>query len=69
MSKSIRLIWSLIKSDKLVMEIRNYGVEVPVLKDEVQSECVRKATSRDIKYIFESEAWRNMVLRGVVFYV
>lgn len=71
MSRSILFIWNLIKSGRLLMEQKGNGLETPILKEEIEEygviNHVRPATSHDIKFIFESDAWKSMVLSGAVF--
>lgn len=71
MSHGIRLIWDLIKSGQLLIEQKNCGLESPILREEVAeygtTNPVRSATSHDIRFIFESDAWKNMVISGAVF--
>lgn len=71
MSYGIRLIWDLIKSDQLLIEQKSSGLESPILSIDVTEygikNPVRYATSHDIKFIFESDAWKNMVISGAVF--
>lgn len=71
MSHGIRLIWELIKSGQLLIEQKTCGLESPILKEDVYeygaTNPVRSATSHDIRFIFESDAWKNMVISGAVF--
>lgn len=71
MSRSIRFIWGLIKSGRLLIEQKGNGLESPILKEEIEEfgviNKVRPATSHDIKFIFESDAWKNMIISGAVF--
>ena len=71
MSYGIRLIWDLIKSGQPLIEQKSCGLESPILSIDVSKygtkNHVRYATSHDIKFIFESDAWKNMVISGAVF--
>jgi len=67
MSRSIRIMWSLIKSGNLYIEEFS---KRPLLPEDLEYSTgnYRQATSRDMKYFADSRAWFEMLASGRAFF-